>query len=133
MSRQSRIELYIPAPPGLNKQQALSYHLTTRNLFAFIFRRPLVGEHLGIALIRLLHSMQEFRTADADNLGDLMAYMDKEGYSGLKDRPTHALAVLHFAEVFQLRDLYVEAFAHCCGMSGRLFLGPEYQVSRPTP
>jgi hypothetical protein len=128
--QQPRIELYIPAPPGSDKRQAYSYHLATRNLFAFIFGKPLVGEHLGTALITLFHSLHEFRTGDTDNIKDLMTYMDDEGYTDMKDRPTHALAILHLAEVFQLRDLYVEAFAHCCGMSDRIFLGPEYQVSQ---
>lgn len=129
LSRQPRIELYIPAPPGSDKRQAFIYHLATRNLFAFIFRRSLVGEHLGTAIINLLHSLLEFRSTDADNITDLISYMDEEGYLDLKSQPTHALAVLHFAEVCQVRDLYIEAFAHCCGMSDRLFLGLEYQVS----
>lgn len=132
LSQQSRIELYIPAPPGSDKQQAYNYHLATRNLIAFIFRRSLVGEHLGGALISLLHSMHESRTIDVDNLSDLMGYMDEEGYLDLKDRPAHALALLHFAETFQLRDLYIEAFAHCCGMHDRLFGNSEYQVRRDT-
>ncbi|KAI1878169.1 uncharacterized protein JN550_000351 [Neoarthrinium moseri] len=125
---QHRVDLYIPAPPGSDKQQAFNYHLATRNLFAFVFRRSLVGEHLGTALIGLLHSMYEFRTTDVDNLADIQNYMDEEGYLDFKSQPSHALACLHFAEVFQLRDLYIEAFAHCCGMSDRLFLGPEYQL-----
>lgn len=132
MGKQSRIELYIPAPPGSDRQQAYTYHLTTRNLFAFIFRRSLVGEHLGVALINLLHTMQESRTADADNVADLMSYMDEEGYLDIKDRPAHALAMLHLAETFQFRELYVEAFAHCCGMKDRIFLISEYQVRQMT-
>ncbi|KAM0820545.1 hypothetical protein AB5N19_06364 [Seiridium cardinale] len=132
MSRQPRIELYIPAPPGSDKQQAFNYHLGTRNLFAFVFRRSLVGEHLGTALISLLRSMHELRIADADNLTDLLGYVDEEGYLDMKDRPVHALAMLHFAEAFQLRNVYIEAFAHCCGMSERLFLSPEYQLLSAT-
>ncbi|KAI0128956.1 hypothetical protein BJ170DRAFT_354801 [Xylariales sp. AK1849] len=127
-NRHHRIELYIPAPPRSNKQQLFTYHLATRNFFAFICRRSLVGEHLGSALITLMHSMHEFRTADVDNLADLVGYMDEEGYLEIKNQPSHALAVLHLAETFQLRDLYIDAFAHCCGMSDQLFLGPEYQL-----
>ncbi|KAH8203357.1 hypothetical protein TruAng_002452 [Truncatella angustata] len=128
MSNQPRIELYIPAPPGSDKQQAYKYHIKTRNFFAFVFRRSLVGEYLGEALENLRQSVQEFRAADADNMADLMGYMDEEGYLDMKNQPTHALAVIRFAEAFQIHDLYVEAFAHCCGMSNRLFLSPEYQL-----
>ncbi|KAK6864784.1 hypothetical protein PG995_001312 [Apiospora arundinis] len=126
--RQYRTELYIPAPPGLDKRQAYRFHLATRNFFAFLCRRSLVGEHLGSALITLAETMHLFRTTDVDNLADLMSYMDEEGYLYLKSQPSHALAILHLAEVLQIRDLYINAFAHCCGMSDQLFLGPEYQL-----
>ncbi|KAK8088796.1 hypothetical protein PG997_003757 [Apiospora hydei] len=82
----------------------------------------------GSALITLAETMHLFRTHDVDNLADLMSYMDEEGYLYLKSQPSHALAILHLAEVLQIRDLYINAFAHCCGMSDQLFLGPEYQL-----
>ncbi|KAI0013872.1 hypothetical protein F4779DRAFT_613150 [Xylariaceae sp. FL0662B] len=131
MYGQSRIELFIPAPPKSNKQQAYHYHLATRNFFAFVLRRSVVGENLGTALITLLHSMHEFRNAGVDNVQDLMSYMDEEGYLNLNNQPSHAVAMLHLAEAFQLRDLYINALAHCCGMSDQLFLGPEYWLLSP--
>lgn len=128
-----RTELYIPAPPGSDKQQAYQFHLATRNFFAFVFRRSLVGEHLGTALINLVETMQAFRPPQVDNFADLMSYMDEEGYLYFKCQPSHALAALHLAEVLRVRDLYIDAFAHCCGMSEQLFLGPEYQVPTLLP
>ncbi|ORY63381.1 uncharacterized protein BCR38DRAFT_227278 [Pseudomassariella vexata] len=127
-SNQNRVDLYIPAPPRSDKQQSYKYHLATRNFFAWIFRRSMVGEYLGVALITLMRSMHDFRTHDVDNQADLMSYLDEEGYLDFKSQPSHALAALHLAEVFQLRDLYIDAFAHCCGMSDQVFLGPEYQL-----
>ncbi|KAH9903611.1 hypothetical protein F4778DRAFT_91496 [Xylariomycetidae sp. FL2044] len=124
----SRIELFIPAPPHSDKNQSFHYHLATRNFFALIFRRSMVGENLGSALITLMHSMYEFRSRDVDHAQDMMGYLDEEGYLDLKNQPSHALAMLHLAEVFQLRNLYIDAFAHCCGMADHLFLGPEYQL-----
>jgi hypothetical protein len=124
-----RIELFIPAPAESDKRCSYDHHLATRNLFAFIFRRPVVGECLGSALVALMHSLQQFRTSEVDNVQDLMSYIDGEGYSNLNGQPTYALAMLRLAETFQLRDLYIDAFAHCCGMSDQLFLTPEYQVS----
>lgn len=128
-ARQSRIELFIPAPPRSDKQQSYRYHLATRNFIAFVFRRSVVGENLGTALITLMHSMHEFRTDTVDNVQDMMSYMDEEGYLNLQSNPTHALAILRLAEAFQLKDLYINAFAHCCGMSDRILAVPEYQVS----
>lgn len=132
--RQPRVDLFIPAPTGSDKQQSFHHHVATRNFFAFLCRRSLVGEHLGTTLVSLMEKMDEFRAPGVDNTADILSYMDEEGYLALANQPTHALAVLHFAEVFQLRDLYINAFAHCCGMSDQLFLGPEDQVSQvPSP
>ncbi|KAI3336632.1 hypothetical protein HD806DRAFT_12997 [Xylariaceae sp. AK1471] len=127
-TRRQRIELFIPAPPQSDKSQSYKYHLATRNFFAFIFRRSMVGETLGSALITLMRSLHQFRALDADNVQDLMSYMAEEGYLDLNGQPTHALAILRLAEVFQLRSLYIDAFAHCCGMSDQLFLVCEYQL-----
>ncbi|KAI1771312.1 hypothetical protein F4818DRAFT_210158 [Hypoxylon cercidicola] len=130
-ARRSRIELFIPAPRS-NKQQSYQYHLATRNFIAYVFRRSMVGENLGSALITLMHSMHEFRSKNADNVQDLMDYLDEEGYLNFRNHPTHALAALHLAETFQLRDLYINAFAHCCGMSDQLFTVPEYELVSQT-
>lgn len=88
----------------------------------------MVGEHLGEALITLLRSMRELRSTGIDNLEDLTNYMDEEGYLDFRCQPPHAIAVLHVSEAFKLRNLYIDAFAHCCGMSEQLHLVPEYKV-----
>ena len=122
------VELYIP-PPTANKTQARLHHLATRNFLAWVVRRSLVGEHLGTALVALLHSMNEFRAGVEDNVADLLDYLDEEGYLVLADQPSHALGLLFFAESFQLSELYTRAFAHCVGMSERLHSCSEYHVS----
>ncbi|EFQ26961.1 uncharacterized protein GLRG_02132 [Colletotrichum graminicola M1.001] len=122
-----RVELYIPAPPTANKEQAFSYHLATRNFLAWVFRRSVVGEHLGIALIGLLNSMAEFRGDDEDNVSELISYMDEEGYLDIKGQPHHAVALLHLAEFFQMTDMYIDAFSHCVGMSEHLSYNPEFE------
>lgn len=124
-----RVDLYIPAPSTATRSQALQYHLTTRNFFAWMFRRSVVGDQLGTALIGLYHTMEEFREPNANNLLDLLDYLDEEGYLDMRNQPDHALAVLHLAEHFQITDLYIDAFAHCVGMSERLFKHSEYSVS----
>lgn len=93
----------------------------------------MVGENLGAALITLVHSMHQFRLRDVDNVQDLMGYLDEEGYLNLRSNPAHAIAILHLSEVFRLRSLYINAFAHCCGMSDQLPTVPEYQVRRYVP
>ncbi|KAI0528010.1 hypothetical protein F5B22DRAFT_15426 [Xylaria bambusicola] len=125
------IELFIPAPLRSDKRQSYSYHIATRNLFAFIFQKPIVGECLGAALITLMEGLNQLRAPDADNVQDIINYMDKVGYLDFNSQPTYALAILRLADVFELRELYINAFAHCCGIGGQIFLHPGYQLLSP--
>ncbi|CAG9992700.1 unnamed protein product [Clonostachys byssicola] len=122
------IELYIPAPAMADKSQAFAYHVATRNFFAWVFQKSMVGEHLGTALVGLLHSMHEFRAEGSSNVDELISYLDEEGYLGFANQTNHALAILHLAETFEITDLYLKAFAHCAGMSDRLYTSEEYEV-----
>ena len=123
------IELYIAPEPLASKDQTLQYHLATRNMFAWVFGLPLVGIHLGQALVGLLNSMHEFRSGLGDNVLDMMDYIGKAGYLDLTGSPDHSLALVHFAEHFEMRDLYVRALTHCAGMNERLHFSSEYLVS----
>lgn len=122
------IELYIPPPATANKNQAFAYHIATRNFFAWVFRRSVVGESLGRSLVGLLHSMHEFRSETVDNVVDLMEYIDEEGYNQIANQPNHALAMLALAETFRMKELYIHAFSHCVGMGDRIKFSSEYEV-----
>lgn len=123
----SYVQLYISAPPQANTQQAFLFHVATRNFFAWLLGRPLVGKNLGSAMIGLLNTMMDFRCHSRDNVSDLLFYLNRLGYLDMRNQPHFALAILHLAEFFHLRDLYIDAFSHCTGMCDRLFLSPEYQ------
>ncbi len=121
--------LYIPAPTSLNPVDAFRYHLTTRNLFACLFGKPIVGFHLGQALLDLLERMNGLSPSVNDNLRVLLAYMDHVGYLDFRECPDHALAALIFAERFELEGLWIDAFVHCAGMNDRLTESVEFEVS----
>ncbi|KAI4197522.1 MAG: hypothetical protein LQ348_002158, partial [Seirophora lacunosa] len=124
-------ELFIPAPPGLSKEGAFRYHLTTRNFFAWMFEKPLVGHRLGDSLLSLLDRMNEFREDEDQNLDDILAYLDSQEYTDFRSCPDHALAVLQFAEKHELLELWRDSFCHCAGMSEELPFSAEYEfVSR---
>ncbi|KAI9870972.1 MAG: hypothetical protein M1830_003566, partial [Pleopsidium flavum] len=126
-------ELYIPAPARLSPGGAFRYHLTTRNVFASILGRPVVGTHLGQALIDLLERMNTLNLTEDDHLRDILVYMEDEGYGEFRECPDHALAVLIFAEHFELQGLWTDAFVHCAGMNNRLTESGEFEaVSRVT-
>ena len=93
-----------------------------------MFQKPLVGDRLGRALTSLLERMNEYRPNPEDNQDDILAYMDSQGYTDFRDCPDHALAVLQFAETFQYRELWTDAFAHCTGMNDQLDMSAEFEV-----
>jgi len=123
-----KFELYIPAPPTASHARAFLYHAATRNFFAWIFGKSLVGIDLGSALVELLNSIVEFRSKNQDHVQDIVNYMDEEGYADMRNCPDHALAVLYLAEHFHFRDMWIDAFAHCTGMSERLPSSPGLAV-----
>ena len=125
----AKYELYIPAPSHLTREEAFRYHLTTRNFFAWMFEKPMVGDRLGDALIALFTRMNEFRPDEEENQDDILAYLDGQDYTDFRNCPDHALAVLQFAERFEYRELWTDAFVHCAGMNEDLSGSAEFEVS----
>lgn len=124
-----RYDLYIPAPATAEREQAFLYHIATRNFFAWIFGKPLVGTHLGGSIVGLLNSMNEFRDEGEDNVQAILDYLEGEVYADMRNSPDHALAILYFAEHFRFRDMWIDAFAHCCGMNDILITSIGFDVS----
>ena len=122
-------ELYIPASENVLREDAFRWHITTRNFFAWLSNKPLVGSNLGSLLTDLLERMQLYRSDGFDNTQDLLLYAERQGYLNFVSHPDHALALLQFAEQRKLLDLWRNAFAHCVGMNDRLDLSPEFEVS----
>ncbi|CAO1598188.1 hypothetical protein XANCAGTX0491_001958 [Xanthoria calcicola] len=126
-------ELFIPAPSDLTREGSFRFHVTTRNFFAWMFEKPLVGDRLGHSLASLLDRMNEFRGDEDQNLEDLLAYLDSQEYTDFRSCPDHALAVLQFAEKHELLDLWRDSFCHSAGMSDDLQSSAEYEfLSRQT-
>ena len=129
----AKFELYIPAPQSLSREEAFQHHITTRNFFAWMFEKPLVGNRLGDALIVLHQRMNEFKPNPEQNEDDILAYIDKQGYTDFRDCCDHALAVLRLAEKLQLRELWTDAFVHCAGMWEQLDMSDEFEVCNSGP
>jgi hypothetical protein len=100
-----------------------------KKLFAYIFGKPLVGAHLGSAFVDLQERMRLFRSGQIDNSQDFLTYAESQGYRDIVDSPDHALSMLYYAEHYKIRDIWIDAFAHCVGMNERLSLSLEFAVS----
>lgn len=121
-------DLYLPAPSDVSKQETLRWHTTTRNFFAWLCQKPLVGEYLGQSLGDLLERMLLWRDPLADNIEDILLYTDTSGYSAVENCPEYALAMLKFSETFKLEHVWIDAFVHCVGMNGSLAPSSEFKV-----
>lgn len=129
--KSNAIELYIPVPEDASREDAFQWHITTRNFFAFVLGKPLVGFQLSKTLIQLQERMQLYRSGDINNHQDLVAYLDNQGYMDFIECADYALAMLCYAEHYKLRDMWIDAFAHCVGMNESLTLCQEFEVCRP--
>lgn len=110
-------------------REVIQHRLAVRNFLAWVMQVPIVGDHLGTALVSLLQTMHLYRSRDADSITDLTRYLDTQGYTFLINQPAHALAMLQLAEHARLQDLYTQAFAHCVGMGDGVISNSEYPVS----
>ncbi|KAI9755509.1 MAG: hypothetical protein M1835_000821 [Candelina submexicana] len=123
-------QIYIPSPPNCSREESFAYHVTTRNFFAWMFGQPLVGDHLGSASVALLDRMNVFRESGSSgqNAGDMMTYLEEQGYTDFRECPDHALGMLYFAEQFKDQSLWTDAFAHCVGMNNSLAKSSELGI-----
>lgn len=119
-------EIYIPAPAGLSKERAYTYHVVTRNCFAYAAGLPVVGDTLGDALTQLWDRLTEWQLTTV-SWDKLMGYCEEQGYLDFAEQPGHALASLVLAEHVQQKDLWIDAFSHAVGMQERLDLSPEME------
>lgn len=133
--QQTLHELYMPAPPGLGLEDIFQHHVTTRNFFAWLYNRPLVGRTLGKTLVELKGRIDAYRPDDSlQNSLEVVSYAEHQRYLDFRECVDHAVAALYLAEKLQIEDLWVDAFSHCVGMSHRgLRSGIEYAVSTFSP
>ena len=122
------VNLYIPAPDSLSRQEVLKWHVTTRNFFAFLLGKPLVGYSMGQTFIDLQERIRLFRSGSMDNQDDFLQYVEDQGYRDFAECTDYALASLFYAETYKIRPAWIDAFAHCVGMNESLSLSPEYAV-----
>lgn len=129
ISQQPRtVQLFIPAPADVSVQASFQWHITTRNFFAFLLGKSLVGEHMGQAFVDLQERLSLFRPDHPNNIQDFLSYAEDQGYRDLVECTDYALASLFYAEHYKLKDVWIDAFAHCVGMNESLHLSPEYSV-----
>lgn len=122
------LDLFVPAPTELTKDDVLDFHVTTRNLIAWVLGKPLVGHRLGKSLMDLVERLGSYRIDLQRNRVQVTRYAISQGYSDSRGYVEHGLGMLNFAEYVEDEQLWKEAFIHCVGMSAHLSKSLEYQV-----
>ncbi|KAF3922555.1 hypothetical protein ABW21_db0206870 [Orbilia brochopaga] len=120
-------ELHFPAPRGNDRAAIYRHHATTRNFFALLFNRSLVGSTFGQTLLDLAERMDLYMPPGNDNVEDMLRYLTRKEFDDIRNVPDLAAGMLIFAEKYRLPDLYKESFVHCVGMMNRLELSLDYQ------
>ncbi|KJX94848.1 hypothetical protein TI39_contig4154g00007 [Zymoseptoria brevis] len=111
-------ELYLSAPLELTRAEAFSYHVGTRNYFAYLLRKPIVGEDFGVSLAHLWKRIEVWQPhSNASEI--FQEYCLEQGYLDLAGNLEYASAALYWSELARVQNVWVDAFVHCVGMEGQ--------------
>ena len=121
-SKQSDIQysLCMEAPPGGSKTDVLRYHITTRNFFAFMLRKPLVGFTFYQALVDLQERLEDYLASTTDHVSALKSYLVNLGLVNVCNEPRAAAGLLAWSEDVRWNEGWREAFVHSVGMYERI-------------
>ncbi len=130
-------KLYIDSRSGGSKFDVLRYHVTTRNFFAFLLRRPLVGFTFYQALVDLHKRLEEYLSPNLDCAVALQSYLVMMGLVNVSNEPRAAAGLLAWSEDVRWNDGWREAYVYlpCCYLSFTLQSSPSriaHQARVPT-
>ena len=115
-----RYKLYMDAPSGGSKIDVLRYHITTRNFFAFMLRKPLVGFTFYQALVDLHDRLGDYFNPGTDYTSALKSYLVRLGLVNVCNEPRAAAGLLAWSEDIRWDEGWREAFVHSVGMYERI-------------
>lgn len=102
-------KLYMDARSGGSKVDVLRYHITTRNFFAFLLRKPLVGFTYYQALVDLHERLDEYLPAGVDSAVALQSYLVMIGLVNVSNEPRAAAGLLAWSEDVRWNNGWREA------------------------
>ena len=126
---QIRYEIHFPASDGASRTEILRHHITTRNFFALLLNKPLVGLTLYQAVIDLHERLLIFMPRDLNCTGFIMEYLTRNRLNNISNDPAAAAGLLAYSEddAVQWSEGWREGFVHCSGMYTKLRQLPEYR------
>lgn len=124
-----RYHIHFPGPDGAAGQGLLRYHLTTRNFFAFLLNRPLVGLTFYQALIDLHQRLQLYLPGDPNCALVMIRCLMENNLHNVCGDPAAAAGLLAWSEEEEIcwQEGWREGFVHCSGMYEQLRPLPEFR------
>ena len=133
---QIRYEIHFSAPDGASRIEILRHHITTRNLFALLLNKPLVGLTFYQALVDLHERLLMLMPREINCSKMMKEYLVRNNLHNVCNDPTSAAGLLAYSEDDEVQwpEGWREGFVHCSGMYSKLRELPEIrdisQVSR---
>lgn len=126
---QIRYEIHFPAPDGASRTEVLRHHITTRNFFALLLNKSLVGLTLYQALIDVHERLLIFMPRDLNCTVFIMEYLTRNRLNNTSNDPAAAAGLLAYSEdeEVQWSEGWREGFVHCSGMYTKLRQLPEFR------
>ncbi len=127
-------KIYLGPPTGVSdKIEVLRHHITTRNFFAFLQRKCLVGFTFYQALVDLHQRLEEYLPPGTDCTAAMRCYLVELGLVNVSNEPRAAAGLLAWSEDIRWNEGWREAFVHGVGMYEQLNqLQETADVSLPT-
>lgn len=105
------------------------YHVTTRNVFAIIYKASLVGTSLYETLCDLHKRLDEWMPPDLDNAGTIIDYLGQRGMDDVRNDPASAASLLAWSEgpTVRWQEGFRESYIHCAGMYKQVRSRSDYK------
>ena len=125
---QIRYEIHFPAPDGASRIEILRHHITTRNFFALLLNKPLVGLTFYQALIDLHERLTVIMPRESNCMDTIMGFLTRNRLHNVCNDPAAAAGLLAYSEDDEVQwpEGWREGFVHCCGMYTKLRELPEF-------
>lgn len=122
-------EIHFPASDNISKMDLLRYHTTTRNFFALLLDKPLVGMTHFQALMDLFERVKLYMPPDCNPCEKMVKFLLQNRLHIVANDPGAAAGLLAWSEDEEVRwqEGWREAFVHCVGMYGQVQRRPEYR------
>ena len=113
-----RHEIHFPAPENASRTELLRHHITTRNLFAFLLSKPLVGLTYYQALTDLHERLMLYMPKVVDCAQLMIQYLNRNHLQNVTNDPAAAAGLFAWIENGNIawQEGWREAFVHCVGM-----------------